>query len=195
MSNWLTLLTDVFSTWHIARGTGLTAYVLLFMVTAGGLAMSLQLIPPKYRAEFLGLHRSSTVAAGVMLLLHATVLLFDRHVAFSPADVWLPFWASNSAVEMAAGIVAFYTLVTLSFTSVRSIMKAIGFENWRFTHYLAFPCYILALYHGIMLGTDSGALPIRLLYQSTVSIILAMTLLRIWKAVGKKVAVGENPTR
>lgn len=195
MSNWLKIVTDVFSTWHIARGTGLTAYVLLFLITGGGLALSLQLVPPKIRAAFLGLHRNTAVAAVIMLLLHGSILIFDRHVAFSLADVWVPFWASQKTLEMATGIIAFYTLAALVFTSLRSVMKAIGFENWRFTHYLAFPCYVLALYHGIMLGTDSGAPAIRFLYQSTASIILAMTLLRIGKSVGKKVAASENPAR
>jgi len=195
MSNWLTIVTDVFSTWHIARGTGLTAYVLLFLITGGGLALSLQLVPPKIRAGFLGLHRTASIAAAIMLLLHGSILIFDRHVAFSLADVWLPFWASHKTLEMATGIIAFYTLAALVFTSLRSVMKAIGFENWRFTHYLAFPCYLLALYHGVMLGTDSGAPAILILYQSTASIILAMTLLRIGKSVGKKVAASENPAR
>lgn len=194
MSNWLAILPDVFSTWHIARGTGLTAYVLLFLITGGGLALSLQLIPTKIRSGFLGLHRMTAIAAAVMLLLHGSILVFDRHVAFSLADVWLPFWALHKTLEMAAGIIAFYTVVALVFTSLRSVMKTIGFDNWRFTHYLSFPCYILALYHGIMLGTDSGAPAIRILYQSTASIILAMTLLRIGKSVGKRVAASANPT-
>ena len=194
MSNWLTIVTDVFSTWHISRGTGLTAYVLLFLITGGGLALSLQLVPPKIRAGFLGLHRTASIAAAIMLLLHGSILIFDRHVAFSLADVWVPFWASDKTLEMATGIIAFYTLAALVFSSLRSVMKAIGFENWRFTHYLAFSCYVLALYHGVMLGTDSGAPAIRFLYQSTASIILAMTLLRIGKSVGKRVAASANPT-
>ena len=195
MSNWLTIVTDVFSTWHISRGTGLTAYVLLFLITGGGLALSLQLVPPKIRAGFLGLHRTASIAAAIMLLLHGSILIFDRHVAFSLADVWVPFWASHKTLEMATGIIAFYTLAALVFSSLRSVMKAIGFENWRFTHYLAFSCYVLALYHGVMLGTDSGAPAIRFLYQSTASIILAMTLLRIGKSVVRKVAASENPAR
>ena len=195
MSNWLTIVTDVFSTWHISRGTGLTAYVLLFLITGGGLALSLQLVPPKIRAGFLGLHRTASIAAAIMLLLHGSILIFDRHVAFSLADVCVPFWASDKTLEMATGIIAFYTLAALVFSSLRSVMKAIGFENWRFTHYLAFSCYVLALYHGVMLGTDSGAPAIRFLYQSTASIILAMTLLRIGKSVVRKVAASENPAR
>ena len=195
MSNWLTIVTDVFSTWHISRGTGLTAYVLLFLITGGGLALSLQLVPTKIRAGFLGLHRTASIAAAIMLLLHGSILIFDRHVAFSLADVWVPFWASDKTLEMATGIIAFYTLAALVFSSLRSVMKAIGFENWRFTHYLAFSCYVLALYHGVMLGTDSGAPAIRFLYQSTASIILAMTLLRIGKSVVRKVAASENPAR
>ena len=195
MSNWLAILTDAFSTWHIARATGLTAYVLLFLITGGGLALSLQLVPTKIRAGFLGLHRTTAIAAAIMLLLHGSILIFDRHMAFSLADVWIPFWASHKTLEMATGIIAFYTIVALVVTSLRSVMKAIGFENWRFTHYLAFPCYLLALYHGVMLGTDSGAPAIRILYQSTASIILAMTLLRIGKSVGKRVVAGENPAR
>lgn len=81
MSNWLTIITDVFSTWHIARGTGLTAYVLLFLITGGGLALSLQLVPPKIRAGFLGVHRTASIAAAIMLLLHGSILIFGRHVA------------------------------------------------------------------------------------------------------------------
>lgn len=195
MSNWMTILPDVFSTWHIARGTGLTAYVLLFLVTVGGLALSLQMVPLKNRAGILGLHRAISIAAAMVLFLHGIILIFDRHVSFSLADVWIPFWTSSNTLEMATGIIALYTLTALVFTSFRSVMKAIGFENWRFTHYLAFPCFWLALYHGTMLGTDTAALPIRLLYQSTASIVIAMTVLRVWKSTRKKVVASEHPAR
>lgn len=192
MLNLIPTLTDVFSTWHIARGSGLTAYVLLFFVTAGGLALSLQLVPAKARAFILGIHRMAAVGVVIFLVLHGMILFFDKHVAFSFADVWVPFWAAHDTLEIATGIVAFYTIAALVFTSFRSIMKAVGYENWRFTHYLSFPCYWLALYHGMVLGTDSGDTFIRILYHGTASIVISLTLLRIWKSIRKKVVANEH---
>lgn len=87
--------------------------------------------------------------------------------------------------ETATGILAFYALSIVTISSVSAIIKVLGAKLWRFAHYLAFPCFWFALYHGLTIGTDSTSPLIILLYAVTGGVTVLLTLLRIgmflWK--------------
>lgn len=182
----LTDITTQFSTWHIARAAGLTAYLLLFATTTCGLLLSLQLIPIKYRQKALSIHTISVYSLLLFTLLHATILLFDKHVSFSLADIFIPFWTDYHSWPMALGILSFYGLVLISITAIPLMLKFIGYKRWRYMHYFTFGCYWLALYHGLTLGTDSRSLIVLGLYASTAGITFYLSGLRVWKYVIKK---------
>ncbi|WP_346353085.1 ferric reductase-like transmembrane domain-containing protein [Azotosporobacter soli] len=182
-------LSDVaaaFSTWHIARAAGLTAYLLLFTVTASGLLQSLRLIDAKHRPRLARLHQKSLYSLLLFTLLHALILLFDKHVSFSLADVLIPYWSDAYSWPLALGILAFYALLTIAITTVPAIIKLSGAKLWRYAHYLAFPAYWLALYHGFTLGSDSGNKFVLALYAVTGGLTACLTLLRIGYSLKKR---------
>ena len=178
-------LTDIFSIWHITRAAGLTAYLLLFLATTCGLMLSLQLTAIKYRSTILYFHKKSLYLLFLFTLLHGLILLFDKHVPFSLADIALPFWSGYSSWPLALGILAFYALMILSVTGMPNILKMLGHKRWRYLHYLSFPCYWLALFHGFTQGTDSSNYIILTLYVATGCIVSYLTFLRVWRSLKK----------
>ena len=192
MLSWLTNIGEVFSASNIVRGSGMTAYVLLFAVVGGGLLLSLQLLPAKGRASFLAYHKAVSIAALVMLFVHGLSFFFDKYQYLQWQDVLVPFWTHHKTTEIATGIIAAYVLVALAVASLPSVMKALRYENWRMFHYLAFACYWIALYHGVMLGKANNALFLSFVYPVTASLVTSLTLMRIWKIVERWVPADES---
>ena len=183
---------STFSAGSMVRGSGLAAYILLFLIVAGGLLLSMKLVPTRHRAAFLSYHRLITFASIIMLVVHCAAFFIDKYKYLSWADVFIPFWTTHHTWEIAAGIIAVYTMGVIAITSVRSVMKKIGWENWKLAHYLAFPCYLIALYHSVALGKSSNVLFMSLLYPATVSIILSLTALKVWKVVERRQTANES---
>lgn len=146
------------STWHIIRASGLTAYMLLFLSASIGMLLSARVIPPKYRSAILQFHKGAVVSSIVFSLIHAVVLLFDKHSAFTLAGVFIPFSLGNDpSFATAMGILSFYFLIFVAVTSVPAITVRFGREYWKYAHYLSWPCFMVALYHGLLRGTDSSS--------------------------------------
>jgi len=183
MPNFMNELTTIFSTWHIIRAAGLTAYILLFLTTTGGLLLSLQTVPAKHRATITNIHNTIGLAGILFTLLHLSTLLFDKQINFSLADVLIPFWSSYQTLDSTLGIIAFYLMAILTLLSIPVIMKRVGYRMWRSIHYLAFACFFIALYHGVALGTDSSNVLISTLYIFTGVIVVSLISLRIKKTL------------
>ena len=194
MSNRLSDLLAVISTGDMVRGSGMAAYVMLFFIVSGGLILSLQWVPARQRANFLAYHRLISFSALALLLLHGLAFLIDKYALVPWMDVLIPFWTQRRTLEIATGIIALYTMVALVLTSYRSVMKAIGYENWRATHYLAFPCFLLSFYHSAMLSKSGNALFLSWIYPATASIVVSLLLMRIWKLIERRRSVNENST-
>lgn len=176
-------ITTIFSTWHITRAAGLTTYLLLFVIITYGLLMSLQMISPAYRPLATKLHKSAVYWGIFFALVHGGILLVDKHLTFSLADILLPFWSNHHTWKMGMGILAFYSIVLIAIVSNSVIIKAVGRKMWKSIHYLAFPCYLLALFHGYQLGTDSKNWFIISLYATTASIVITLLLRKTWKSL------------
>jgi len=183
MSNFMNELTTIFSSWHIVRAAGLTAYFLLFLTTAGGLLLSLQAVPAKYRSSMTNIHNTVALTGLLFTLLHLSALLFDKEIHFSLADVLIPFWSSYQPLSSTLGIIAFYVMVIMTLTSIPVLIKRLGFRAWKSIHYLAFLCYPIALSHSVALGTDSGDTFVSTLYIGTGLIVVSLIMLRVKKSM------------
>ena len=189
---WLHWAGEIFTTGSIVRGSGLAAYVLLFLIVAGGMALSMQLLSPRQRTVFLEYHRLISVAAVLMLVVHSLAFFLGKYEFLSWQDVLIPFWTKRHTAEIAVGIIATYMMAALIFSSFRSVMKAIRFDNWRLIHFFAFPCYWMALYHSVALAKSSNELFLSYVYPATASLVAALTLLRIWKLIERRFLADES---
>ena len=179
------------STWDFERAAGFVTYLLLWASTVLGISIHFRLRPANWPLTVvLESHRICSSLALSFVAGHVTALLVDPVVHFSLLDAFVPFTSSYRAIQVGLGTLAMWLLIaTLASTAAAAHMR---YTTWRTLHYLAFPCYLLALIHGITAGTDATSVVALTLYATTAAIVAALTFARI---LGRGfVAAGEAPS-
>ena len=165
--------------WYMARSGGIVAYLLLWLSTVWGLTLSSKITGRLLPAPIAyGLHEFLSIGAVIFALVHAAVLLGDSYVEFTIFHLAIPFIASYEPFWTGLGIIGLYLIATL--TGSFYVRKHIGQKTWRMLHYLTFAAYGLALVHGLMAGTDSDLIGMKLLYLTTGFTILFLTYYRLF---------------
>lgn len=143
--------------WQLSRASGLVAYALLAASMLLGLLLSTKLAKewPGTAVAF-ALHEHTSVRGLAFALFHAVVLLGDRHTRFTGAELILPFGAAYHPLALGLGQLAIYGAGIL--VGSFYVRKRIGQRTWRLVHFGAFLVFALALSHGLVVGTDSGAM-------------------------------------
>ena len=166
------------TTWDFERAAGFAAYLLLWTATVLGLGVHF-----RFRAAnspltlILESHRICSSLALSFVAGHVTALLVDPVVHFSLLDTFVPFASSYRAIQVGLGTAAMWLLIaTLASTAAAARIR---YSTWRAVHYLAYPCYLLGLIHGITAGTDATSIPALTLYASTASVVAALTFARV----------------
>lgn len=177
----LPLTTGSSAYWYMARAGGIVAYLLLWFATFWGVAMSGKLTKGTLKPALLfGLHEFIPFLAVIFATFHAAALLGDEYISFGIGDLLIPFTASYAPVWTGLGTVALY--LSLALIASFYVRKQIGRRAWRAFHYLAYVAFVLAMIHGIMAGSDSGLLPMRVVYLVTGASVLFATYYRVFTA-------------
>ena len=167
--------------WVLARGTGITAVVLLTATVALGLVLSLKLTSPAWpRLVTTQAHRVLTALALGTTGLHVLLVVFDTEAGFSLGDALIPFAAAYRPTATALGIVCLYLVVAVWLTTL--LRDRIGYRRWRRLHMLAFVAYATAMLHGILAGTDTGAVWTTGLYLGSSVLVGGLLVGRIARA-------------
>ena len=88
----LPLVGDTPAYWYMARAGGIVAYLLLFLATFWGVAMSGKMTKGSLKPALLyGLHEFFPFLAMIFAVIHAASLLGDQYIGFRPVDLLLPF--------------------------------------------------------------------------------------------------------
>lgn len=177
MTTLLDSIQAFFSVWHTVRGAGLTAYILLFLAVSAGLVQSLPVTPPRIRPFLMATHTTAGWLGLLFGLVHGLVLRFDNYIGYSWADIFIPFSSAHKSIATSAGIIGFYVMLVIMASS--DWRKYVNRKIWRLLHMMAYPAYLLALYHGLVLGTDTQLASIRLLYVCTSVIAIALFIIRL----------------
>ena len=165
--------------WYLARSSGLVAYGLLWLAMVFGLLMTGKLARawPGGPAAF-DLHQHTSLLGLAFGLFHALVLLGDRAIQATLAQVLVPFaYAGFAPLWVGLGQLAFYGMALVGFSF--SIKERLGRRAWRLVHVLSFAVFVLALAHGIESGSDSGSALVRALYWASGGSILFLTVYRV----------------
>lgn len=171
--------------WYLSRSSALTAYVLLWLAMAFGLLMTNRLARawPGGPTAF-ELHQHASLLGLTFAVFHALILLGDRYIAATPAQVLIPFaYVGFAPLWVGLGQLALYglALVGLSFY----VKDRLGRRTWRLIHFLSFAVFALALLHGIESGSDSGSALARALYWISGASIVFLTAYRVLAASGR----------
>src|SRR6266567_1146518 len=142
-------------TWDVARAGGFTAYILLTLAVAVGLALSTQLQSPRRWPRLLNseLHNFLTLLSTIFVGVHVLAVWIDPFTHFGWSAVFIPFVSSYRTVWMALGIVALYLGIAIGISTW--LRPRIGYTWWRRLHILTLGIYALAALHGIGTGSDS----------------------------------------
>src|SRR5438105_7448590 len=142
-------------TWDVARAGGFTAYILLTLAVAVGLALSTQLQSPRRWPRLLNseLHNFLTLLSTIFVGVHVLAVWVDPFTHFGWNEVFIPFVSQYRAVWMALGIVALYLGIAIGISTW--LRPRIGYVWWRRLHVLTIGIYALATIHGIGTGSDT----------------------------------------
>jgi predicted ferric reductase len=164
--------------WYLSRTSALVAYVLLWLSMALGLSLSTRLarLWPGGPAAF-DLHRHASLLGLAFALFHALVLLGDKYLNYSVAQVLLPFASKEyRPLWVGLGQIGLYLMAVVGMSFfVRGVT---GHRFWRMIHYLSFVVFLLALAHGLSSGTDSTTAWARGTYLASGGSVLFLTIYR-----------------
>jgi sulfoxide reductase heme-binding subunit YedZ len=165
-------------TWYLARASGITLYLMLWLATVTGLGLTTKFFDLRLtRGLVYSLHTYGTALSFAFLAIHLLSLAIDSYTSYTLADLVVPFRISNREPWVGFGIVAMYLLVFVGVAS--PLRKVLGYGFWRFSHWLTFPLMVVAFAHGVGAGTDAGAAPVLAMYASTALVVVGLTVLRI----------------
>jgi predicted ferric reductase len=164
--------------WYVTRAAGLLSYLLVWLSTVWGLAVSNKIFDPVlHRAFTYDFHQFISLLAIGFIMLHIVVLLADQYLPFSVAQILVPFAAPYRPLWVGIGTIGFYLVLLVSVTFY--LRKHIGQKTFRTIHLLSYLAFVAAALHGLLSGTDSPLISVRVMYFSTVLAVVFLTVYRI----------------
>jgi methionine sulfoxide reductase heme-binding subunit len=159
-------LDNVHIWWYITRAAGLMSYLLVWLSTLWGFAISSKILDPFLDRMFTyDFHEHLSLLSLGFVIIHLVVLLLDKVQPMQLAEVLIPFVSTYRPFWTGVGIIAFYLsiLVTVTFY----IRSWISMKTFRAIHYLSIAAYVGALFHGLYAGTDSALTWTQMMYWGT----------------------------
>jgi methionine sulfoxide reductase heme-binding subunit len=172
------------SYWYLSRGSGFISLILFSVAAALGLLTAGRIWSPRWpRFVTESLHRSVSLVAVCMVVVHVGSILMDKYVKIDIQDAFVPFISDVLTFWVGLGAIAFDVIIALILTSLlRTRMRR---SWWKAVHWLAYAGWPVALAHTIGIGTD------RLWVLGVVGVSLLMVLAAgVYRVAGwRKVAV------
>jgi predicted ferric reductase len=164
--------------WYVTRAAGLISFLLLWLSTVWGLAVSNKILDPVlHRAFTYDFHQFLSLLAIGFMILHVVVLLADQYLPFSVAQVLMPFAAPYRPLWVGIGTIGLYLTLLVSITFY--IRRRIGQKAFRAIHMASYLAFIAAALHGLFAGTDSPLVTVQVMYIVTTLSVVFLTVYRI----------------
>ena len=167
---------------HITRSSALVAYVLIWASMLAGLSITGKTGRkwPGMSMSF-GLHRYTTLLGLGFASIHALSLLSGAFMPYTLGQLLMPFAAGGYKPQwVGLGQVALYSMVIVSASFY--VRNKIGVHTWRLIHSLSFALFLMALIHGLQVGSDSATPWASALYWFSATSILLGSLYRVLAA-------------
>lgn len=180
-------INSVQTMWYITRAAGLTAYLLFWLSTAWGLAVSSKILDVVLHRSFTyDFHQFISLLAIGFTALHIIVLMFDSYLPYSLAQILVPFLSPYRPLWVGIGVIGFYLtmLVTITFY----MRSRIGMKAFRVIHVFSLLAYLGATVHSFFAGTDTPLPTVMLLYAGSFLVVVFLMGYWIFMAVQKNSA-------
>jgi hypothetical protein len=167
-------------TWDIARTGGFTAYILLTLSVAIGLALTLHWQSGRWpRIINSELHNFLTLLGLIFTVIHVLAVWIDPFTHFGWNEVFIPFLSHYRPIWMAFGIVALYLGLAIGLSTW--LRPFIGYKLWRKLHVLTLLSFLLVTVHGIATGSDTRTWWGASIYLGSVLLIGTLLWMRLIK--------------
>jgi len=165
-------------TWYIARAGGTLAYLLLTCSVVMGLMLSSKARGKRWpRFALEDVHRFLGLLTGIFIVIHGGALLVDGYLPFSLGQLLVPGTAPYRPLAVSFGVVAAELLAALALAN--RYRASLSYRLWRRAHYLNFAVWVLALVHGLTVGTDAFTTWDLVLYAGLAWLVLALLFHRV----------------
>lgn len=173
-------------TWNVARAGGFTAYILLTLAVAVGLALSTQLQSPRRWPRLLNseLHNFLTLLSTIFMVVHVLAVWIDPFTRFGWNAIFIPFASNYRTFWMALGIVALYLGIAIGISTW--LRPRIGYTWWRRLHVLTLGIYVLVTIHGLGTGSDTQTPWALGIYIASIVIVGLLFCRRLLDPAGKR---------
>ncbi len=172
--SWLFALNTVQAMWYVTRAAGLTAYLLLWLSTAWGLAVSSKVLDFFLHRSFTyDFHQFISLLAIGFTFLHLGVLLADQYLPFTILQVLVPFISPYRPLWVGFGVIGLYLILLVTVTFY--LRSRIGMKAFRAIHVFSLLGYLGVTVHGFFSGTDSSLLATQLMYAGTFLVVVFLT--------------------
>jgi predicted ferric reductase len=171
--------------WYLSRSTAFVGFGLLWLSMSLGIMITnkmAQVWPGGPTAA--ELHQHTSLLGLGFGLVHGLLLMGDQYINFNLAQVLTPFSTAAYLPQwVGLGQLAFYVwgIIVLSYY----VRRQIGRKTWRAIHFFSYLVFALTLLHGIFAGTDTGKTWVTGLYWVSGSLVLFLTIYRIFYSVNK----------
>ena len=169
------------SYWYLSRGSGIVAYLIIWLSTALGLMVTNKLgrLWPGGPAT-VDLHEFTGLLGMAFSVFHVLILLGDQYIGYTLGQLLIPFASSDyRPLWVGLGQVGLYLGLPVTFAFY--VRQRIG-HLWRALHYGSFAMFALLALHGLMSGTDSQQPAIQVMYWLTSASVVGLTVYRVWVA-------------
>ncbi len=174
--------------WITGRALGIAGFISLSALVALGVWMRhpWRFRQPLIHAETrLRLHSTLAIATVALIAGHLVSLASDRYAGVGWVGAFVPGLSQYRTLAVALGVIALFFMMLLTLTAWAAGRR--GTRHWSSIHRFALLTYILVWFHGVLAGTDTGAL--RGLYVATAVGIGVLALTRY----GAAQAEGPTP--
>lgn len=178
--------------WIASRTAGILALVLMTLSMIAGLTLGGRLAGAGARgimrpAALRSVHEQMSLAALLMIGLHAVTLLGDTWMKPSLADIAVPFVGEHEPIFTGLGIIAGY--MAILFGASYYARDRFGSSRWRKIHRVVTVSYVLSVVHTLGAGSDAGELWLFVPTAAGAAIVTALFVLRITPSPRETAAV------
>ena len=129
--------------------------VLILLTVFWGVLLSTRVLKPNDRPAWLrDIHTWMGGLALIFTIIHMLTLIADSYISFTFVSVLVPYASSWKPLPVTVGIIGFYILAAVQFTSL--MMRKMSRKTWRRIHLLSYLQFVIVMTHTLTSGSDVG---------------------------------------
>lgn len=164
--------------WFLSRSSGVVLLVLFSIVVVLGVATRTGSAPARWpRFAVAELHRTLSLFAVALLVLHVVTAILDPFVTIGWAATLLPFASGYRTLAIGLGTVAVDLGGAVLVTSL--VRRRLGRRAWRAVHWLAYLAWPAAFLHSLTAGNDLGIWWVALAEAGSAAAVAAAVIVRL----------------